>query len=784
MNFRAAGLALVAAGLCASAATADPPVISNIVPAGVQRGVAGEVTISGGNLAANPRLIAPIPITVEPPAMPGGDAGNWKLRPTVAPETPVGFFPVRVQTDDGISNPFLLAVGQVPNLAEVEPNNVFDGAQSVPLPSVVEGQAAGNDVDYFKFTGLKGQKVLIDAQCARLGSGIDPQIRLTTANRRPVDSVDDTAGLFTDARMVVELPDDGEFVLEFSDTKYQGSGRAVYRLLIGTLPAAEEVYPLGGRQAEAVGFSLRGGTLPGEMLAAGAPKSVGAFRGYAPRWSNHMLGLGGPSDPTYDVEVPTALEVSDMVELREPADPAAPPVLGVPPLVFNGRIETEGDEDRFHVAVTPGQVLRVRVSATDLGSALDAVLRVLNAANNQQVARGDDIDIPPTGLRRLPRKGPGTTSPDPVLDVTVPSGVTELALVISDLAGRGGIGYGYRIEVEPADPAFELQLANDPQISVSKGNTSLVPVNVLRQGYNGPIALTVANPPPGLTVRAGTIGEGHGVGVLSVSAAPDAAFDALILDVQGTGQGPKGPIIESARKQIVFAQQGALPSNVQQQVGLAVAPASSRLLAFDAPGEALEAVHGYPVAVPLKLVRDGDSAKGELTVQPAPLPPGLAVPEVKIGTDALEGSVAVNIDPSFPLGSVTIGMTAKGKIAEKDQIFAVPVVTLNVVRPLDVELAGAKVEIKPGQTVELKGRLVRRGGFKEPVKLNLNGLPAGLKAEPLTVAPDAAEFTFQVIAEANAAAAEANAQVAPAAFKLAEKDYTVPPVALAVKVVP
>jgi hypothetical protein len=133
---------------------------------------------------------------------------------------------------------------------------------------------------------------------------------------------------------------------------------------------------------------------------------------------------------------------------------------------------------------------------------------------------------------------------------------------------------------------------------------------------------------------------------------------------------------------------------------------------------------------------------------------------------------------------VTIGITAKGKIAEKDQIFAVPVVTLNVVRPLDVELAGAKVEIKPGQTVELKGRLVRRGGFKEPVKLNLNGLPAGLKAEPLTVAPDAAEFTFQVIAEANAAAAEANAQVAPAAFKLAEKDYTVPPVALAVKVVP
>ncbi len=359
-----------------------------------------DVTVNGANLGGSPNLVAEIPLTVEPQAEPNADAANWKLKLTVAPEVAVGVYPVRVATDDGISNPFLLAVGQVPQVGETEPNNTFEAAQVVPSLAVVEGQTAGNDVDYFKFTGKKGQRIVVDAQCARIGSGVDPQIRLTTAAREFVASADDSPGLLTDARLTAELPADTEYVIEISDSKYQGSGRAIYRLVVGPIPVAEGIYPLGGRRGETVGFELRGGTLPDMRVAAAtlnAPVGIEEFRLQA---TNQSLGLVGPSDPVLEVETSGPLVLGDLPELREPADPNAAPLRAALPVVLNGRIDPEGDEDRFLLSVTPGQTVRVRVDAADLGSALDGSLQVLkpdgaalgnaddttNAANRRQGA--------------------------------------------------------------------------------------------------------------------------------------------------------------------------------------------------------------------------------------------------------------------------------------------------------------------------------------------------------------------------------------------------------------
>ena len=65
----------------------------------------------------------------------------------------------------------------------------------------------------------------------------------------------------------------------------------------------------------------------------------------------------------------------------------------------------------------------------------------------------------------------------------------------------------------------------------------LLGVTAARQGYNGPIIVTVADPPAGLTVRPGTIAPGQNVGVLSISAVPSAAFAAVPLKLVGRGQG-------------------------------------------------------------------------------------------------------------------------------------------------------------------------------------------------------------------------------------------------------
>ncbi len=112
-----------------------------------------------------------------------------------------------------------------------------------------------------------------------------------------------------------------------------------------------------------------------------------------------------------------------------------------------------------------------------------------------------------------------------------------------------------------------------------------------------------------------------------------------------------------------------------------------------------------------------------------------------------------------------------------------PAVTVAVVRPASLELTAPGVEVKAGASAEVKGRIVRKGTFNEPVTVRINGLPAGLKAEPATVAAGASDFAVKIVADAKAAPVTAGAQVA-LAFQVNKKDYPVPPAPLAIKVLP
>jgi len=776
-------VAVVVLGVLAwsSGVRADPPQIAGIQPFGLKRGSASDETISGTFLAGRPRLIAPFGFKLAAPSQPGADAAKWTFSLEVAPETAIGVYVVRVQTEDGLSNPFLFAVGQVGQVSEVEDNSRFEAAQTVPSPCVVEGQSAGNDVDYFKFAGKKGQKIVVDAQCARIGSGVDPTIRLTTASRRFVASADDTPGLLTDARLTAVLPSDGDYVVELSDSRYQGGGRPIYRLLIGELPIAEDVYPLGGRRGEAVGFELRGGTIGEPRLGVvklDAPKQVELFH---PRFPAAMLGLAS----TYDVESVPTVAIDDYPEVREPADPASPPIRVAAPVVINGRIESKGDEDVFLIAVTPGQRLRFDVSASDLGSALDGVLQI-RGANNAVLATADDTTTPVAGKMKN-KKAPAVISPDPSIDFTVPGNLSEISVALRDLKGDGGLGFGYRLTVEPITPSFDIAL-NDSQISVAKGGSVAIGVAITRKGIDVPITLDVANPPAGLTVRAGLVGAGQTSGYLTVSAAPDAAFDRVDLDVVGRVPGAAAPVVVTASKLQVFAQQGTLPTNVLTTFGLPAAIALPAVLGLETPSTPVEVVHGFSGPIPIKVVRPKGS-EGTLAIAlappPAPLPqpspPILSLAATTIAEKAVEGLAAVNVPVEVPLGASTVILTAKGKIGGKERTLTFPAVTVNVVRPAVITLNGP-AEVKAGSTVEIAGTIVRKAPFNEPVILRVEGLPAGLKADPVTVAPDKSDFILKLVADSKAPAATTNARVA-IAFQVNKKDYPTPVMPMAVKVV-
>jgi hypothetical protein len=161
----------------------------------------------------------------------------------------------------------------------------------------------------------------------------------------------------------------------------------------------------------------------------------------------------------------------------------------------------------------------------------------------------------------------------------------------------------------------------------------------------------------------------------------------------------------------------------------------------------------------------------------------VTIPGDSIADKATEGKVRVQTAVEAPLGQTTLALQAKGKLAGADRIIAVPAVTLSVVRPASVEFPAAAIEVKSGTNAELKGRVVRKGTFNEPVTVRINGLPAGLKADAVTVAPGSDGFSVKVIADAKSATTTATAQVL-LAFQVNKKDYSVPPTPLAVKVLP
>ena len=173
---------------------------------------------------------------------------------------------------------------------------------------------------------------------ARIGSGIDPTIRLTTAaaNRAYIASADDSPGLLTDARLTAVLPADGDYVVELSDSRYQGASRPVYRLvdrrradgrggLSAGRPGRRDGRPGTTRRDARRGQDRRGHL---ESAVRDRPgRAANLERDAGP-------GCGTAGTPDLDVESLAPLVVSTYPEIREAADPAAPPPRAVAPVVL------------------------------------------------------------------------------------------------------------------------------------------------------------------------------------------------------------------------------------------------------------------------------------------------------------------------------------------------------------------------------------------------------------------------------------------------------------------
>ena len=97
--------------------------------------------------------------------------------------------PITLQENAALPlNKVKLAVGDLPEIVEQEPNDSLAQAEDVSFPVTINGHIDGGakgggaaDEDYFRFRARKGQQLTIDVEAARVGSPLDSVIEVLDA---------------------------------------------------------------------------------------------------------------------------------------------------------------------------------------------------------------------------------------------------------------------------------------------------------------------------------------------------------------------------------------------------------------------------------------------------------------------------------------------------------------------------------------------------------------------------------------------------------------------------
>jgi len=719
--------------LSAATVTAAPPAINSVVPIGVAAGQATDVTFHGGNLAGSSGLWSPCVSSAEltPDVEKNGqDAAKVTYRLNVPAETPVGVYGVRLATPEGISNIRLLLVDDLPTVAEAGNNKAHDTAQVITLPAAVEGVCEAESFDYYKFTASVGQRVSIEVFSRRLGSPMDPVVRLLTIDGQELVYSDDVAGLSGDCRLAFQIETAGDYLIEIRDISYRGSVNHRYRLRIGDFPLASVVYPLGVQRGATQQLAIVGPTWNEPRFSATI--AANARLGPTP------LGGAYPGGQGSSALVVVASNRIENVEFEpnSSAETASPVQL---PGAINGRFGAKADRDHFTFTATKGQRLVFTGQTRSLGSPADLFMHVYKPDG------GQIVEVDDTGTE------------EGVLNVTFPEDGTY-RLMVEDLNRRGGPEFVYRVDVTPYEPGFSLRLEAE-RFNVPRGGVWTMKVLSTRRDYNGPINLSVEGLTAGLKLASNVIPEGKNEIVMRVTLPATLEPGAPhVVHVVGTAK--IGERDYRAAANTLTPLRAALsglpypPASLVELVGVGVGPVFPDFFKLSSNDGAVlfpQLVGSSTIKVKVERTNKFDGAVA-LAVQG--LPPGFAVGEVKpIEKGKNEIDIALTGPVAVAEGDYLIRIQGSATFQNQPKS-VVHNAVLRVVKPLQVSLTPAGPLVSGG-TQKAKIAITRYGDEKQPVQLALENLPPGVSVPAdLVIAAEASEIEIDLTAAADAAVGE------------------------------
>src|SRR5262245_57223923 len=275
--------------LVSSFALAGPasaaPNIASVSPRGLQIGQPTTLVITGSDLPADARILIAGKIAGQT-LKSGAKGDRVEIEVTLDSATSPGLYPIRVAGSGGISNPIVVGVDRLPQVAfEAEPKT---------LPVALHGNVGAAQVLKMTLAGTKGQRLVLDLEAQRLGAGLKPVLRLYDPRGTQIAWSPPRACLGGDARVETVLPADAQYTVELHDQLYRPAGPGYFRLKIGDLQFADLALPLGATTgskqavrfassnvADVVELDLTANPAPGET--ASPLPAADRFTGAAPR---------------------------------------------------------------------------------------------------------------------------------------------------------------------------------------------------------------------------------------------------------------------------------------------------------------------------------------------------------------------------------------------------------------------------------------------------------------------------------------------------------------------
>ncbi|MCE5237143.1 PPC domain-containing protein [bacterium] len=433
-----------------------------------------------------------------------------------------GLHDLRVETPNGLSDPVHFTVGSLPEVSEAEPNSMETAGTVLDLPVVLDGQVMPGDTDVWRFRARRGQKLTLTTQARSLvpyladavPGWFQATLTLYDAQGREVAFNDDYR-FDPDPVIFYQVPQDGEYALEIRDSIYRGREDFVYRITVGEQPFVTSLFPPGGTVGKPLTAQLTGWNVPTAPVKLDTTAGGPTIRHVSWQWGNKRSNT-----VAYAVD-----DLTDSAE-AEPNDTVASAQKVSWPLAVDGRVGKPGDVDAYRLEGRAGDELVVEVQARRLGSPLDSLVRVRDAAGRVTALNDDHDDKQATLL---------THQADSWLSVKLPKAGAYTVLV-SDAQAHGGEEYFYRLCLRAPHPDFALQIAPS-SLKLDAGRTQVLEVHVLRlDGFSGPVELALGGMTGGFVLNGGRVGAGQDVVHATVTAPTEPPTGAVALQVVGKAQ--------------------------------------------------------------------------------------------------------------------------------------------------------------------------------------------------------------------------------------------------------